>query len=276
MDKLELIYKTLLKEYGKQGWWPLIEYKGNNPTKTGSIHGYHPNNYELPKTRNQIYEVCIGAILTQNCSWQQVEKSLTNLKKLNALNPEKLLKLDDNKLKQAIKPAGYFNQKAKKLRIFTKYFLSLSKTTSQKLVESCSSQANPVVFEHAQNSTQIPIRDWRNSDIKKNQIPTSHELLNLWGIGPETADSMLLYAFKQPYFAIDAYTKRIFSRIGIISHNSKYDEFRKLFMNNLPNKHELFNEYHALIVEHAKRHCRTKPLCEKCPLNKKCSKQIRI
>ena len=118
--------------YGEQGWWPLIDFKGNNPAKTGSLRGYHPKNYELPKTNHQIYEVCIGAVLTQNVGWINVEKALENLKKLKAINPKNLLKLDDKKLKEAIKPAGYYNQKARKIKGFTKFYLTLKGRTPAK------------------------------------------------------------------------------------------------------------------------------------------------
>src|SRR3989338_4334575 len=131
------IYTHLLKSYGPQGWWPIDGI-------------YHKGNYEIPKTNSQRFEICIGAILTQNTSWLHVEKALTNLKNLNALNPNSLKDFPLSELKSAIKPAGYFNQKAKKLREFTSFYTTL-----------------------------------------KGRTPTREELLNLWGIGPETADSML-------------------------------------------------------------------------------------
>ena len=169
MNKIHQIYNMLLKLYGPQGWWPLLNCKGINPTKTGAVKGYHPNDYSYPKNDRQRFEICIGAILTQNTSWPQVEKALLNLKGLNALNPEEMKNLKLEKLKQAIKPAGYFNQKARKIKEFTDFYLSLN-----------------------------------------NKISTREELLELWGIGPETADSILLYAFKVPTFVVDAYTKRVF------------------------------------------------------------------
>jgi len=107
---------------------------------------------------------------------------------------------------------------------------------------------------------------------------TRETLLNLWGVGNETADSILLYAYKKPIFVIDTYTKRIFSRIGLINEKMKYEEIQKIFMNNLERDYKLFNEYHALIVEHAKRYCKTKPQCDNCPLNDICeyTKQYKI
>lgn len=213
MNKIKKLYEKLLKLYGPQGWWPLLGYKGTKPTKTGSIKGYHPNDYSYPKNDKQRFEICIGAILTQNTSWPQVEKALLNLKGLNALNSKEMKNLKLEKLKQAIKPAGYFNQKAKKLKIFAEFYINL-----------------------------------------KARTPTREELLNIWGIGPETADSILLYAFKMPEFVVDAYTKRVFANLGLIEKNEKYEKVKKLFEDNLPKDFKLYQEYHALIVEHAKRY----------------------
>jgi len=224
------IYLILKNTYGFQGWWPLLNYKGTNPTKTGSINGYHPNIYNI-KNKN-IFEVCIGAILTQNTSWQNVEKALINLKKLNAINPKNLLKLNENVFAIAIKPAGYFNQKIKKIKLFANEFIK---------------------------------NDWENKTPKRN------ELLSIWGIGPETADSILLYGFNYPSFVVDLYTKRIFYRLGITNtENIKYDYIKEFVEKELTNFKDL-NEFHALLVEHAKRHCLKKPICHNCPLKNICN-----
>ena len=228
MNQIKQIYQDLYKMYGFQGWWPLIEFKGNNPTKTGSIKGYHPNNYNLPKTRDQIYEICIGAILTQSIGWGSVEKALVNLNKLNAINPEKLMKLDDKTLKEAIKPAGYFNQKLRKIHGFTRFFLTIN-----------------------------------------NNIPKRENLLDIWGIGKETADSMLLYGYKIPTFVIDSYTRRIFTNLGYIKEDADYDEIKQLFENNLEPDLVIYQEYHALLVEHAKRYYSKGMDYKLCPLYKK-------
>lgn len=225
MNQFQKIYKILLKTHNPQGWWPLLDHKGTNPTKTGSITGYHPNNFTYPKTQNQIFEICIGAILTQNTAWPNVEKTLLNLKKLNAIDPKEILKIDTEILKQAIKPAGYFNQKTKKLKEFTKFFLSL-----------------------------------------KTKTPTREQLLNIWGIGPETADSILLYAYKIPVFVIDTYTRRIFSNLQIINKEDPYEEIRSLFQKNLKPDFKIYQEYHALIVEHAKQYYKKKTEYNRCPL----------
>lgn len=207
------IYEKLYELYGPQGWWPLINHDGTNPTKTGAIRGYHPGNYNLPAGRNQIYEVILGTILTQNTSWLQAELALFNLDELNVINPEKLLQLDEETLKLAIRCAGFLNQKAIYLKEITNFFISLNGI-----------------------------------------IPTRKELLAVKGVGNETADSILLYAYKQPEFVVDAYTKRIFVYLGLVDKNIKYMELKELFESNLPEDTAVYQEYHALIVEHAKRY----------------------
>jgi len=233
MRKLLQIYLCLLREYGPQGWWPLLDFKGNNPTKTGSIRGYHPGDYSFPKTEKQKFEICIGAILTQNTAWQNVEKALINLKKIGALTPQKIIKIEIEKLKKAIRPAGYYNQKAKKLKEFSGFFIKL-----------------------------------------KGKTPTREQLLKVWGIGNETADSILLYAYKIPVFVVDAYTRRIFSKLGYFKKDNDYYEIRRFFEKNLPKDYKIYQEFHALIVEHAKRHYNRKMQGSSCFLNKIKSKKI--
>ena len=218
MQEITKIYKKLHDLYGPQGWWPLINHDGVNPTKTGAIRGYHPENYDLPVGRNQIYEIILGTILTQNTSWLSAEMALFNLNKLNVIEPEKLLKLDDETLKSAIRCAGFLNQKAIYIKEITKFFISLN-----------------------------------------GRIPSRKELLAVKGVGNETADSILLYAYKQPQFVIDAYTKRIFTHLGIVEENINYMKLKELFESNLPEDVEIYQEYHALIVEHAKRYYSKKP-----------------
>lgn len=212
------IYEKLYELYGPQGWWPLINHNGTNPTKTGAIRGYHQRNYNLPNERNQVYEVILGAILTQNTSWLQSEKALLNLDKLNAIEPEKLLHLKDEALKLAIRCAGFLNQKSIYLKEITKFFIELD-----------------------------------------GKVPTRKELLAVKGVGNETADSVLLYAYKRPEFVVDAYTKRIFVHLGLVNENIKYIELKELFESSLPENVAVYQEYHALIVEHAKRYYNKKP-----------------
>ena len=218
MQEIIKIYGKLYDLYGPQGWWPLINHDGINPTKTGAIRGYHPGNYDLPVGRNQIYEIILGAILTQNTSWLSAEMALFNLDALNVIEPEKLVELDDETLKSAIRCAGFLNQKAVYLREVTKFFIELN-----------------------------------------GKVPTRKELLAVKGVGNETADSILLYAYKQPQFVVDAYTKRIFSHLEIVSENIKYMELKELFESNLQKDVAIYQEYHALIVEHAKRYYSRKP-----------------
>lgn len=224
------IYNFLFNSYGPQGWWPLIELHdngGTNPTKTGSFKGYHPGDYTYPHTESQQFEIVCGAMLTQNTSWQQVERALINLKRIDSLSPEGIVALDYETLKEAIKPAGYYNQKALRLRILAEWFLEL-----------------------------------------KGRTPGREELLSLKGVGPETADSILLYAFKQPSFVVDAYTRRIVSNLGMADEKAKYYEIKALFEENLPQDLVIYQEYHALLVEHAKRYYQKKINYSQCPLLK--------
>jgi len=218
----------MYEEYGPQGWWPLLEHKGENPTKTGMVKGYHPGDYTFPKTSHQVYQICIGAILTQNVGWVNVEKALVNLNELGGINPGMLIVMDDRLLKDAIRPAGYYNQKAKKLIEFTNFYLNID-----------------------------------------GEVPSREKLMGIWGVGNETADSMLLYAFKKPEFVVDTYTKRIFSHLGFIKEKAKYCEVKALFKDNLETDLVMYQEYHALIVEHAKRYYSRKPYGVGCPLHRR-------
>ena len=220
-----VIYRKLYNLYGPQGWWPLMNHEGSNPNKTGSTMGYHPLNYDIPKTVDEVYEVILGTILTQNTAWTSAEKALLNLRKINAVNPERLQDLTDNTLKEAIRCAGFLNQKAEYIKEITKFFISL------------------------------------NGDI-----PSRKELLRVKGVGNETADSILLYAYKQPEFVVDAYTRRIFIHNCLIKVDESYSKIKKFFESNLTPDHVVYNEYHALIVEHAKRYYSKKPYGENDPI----------
>lgn len=223
--KLVEIYQKLYELYGPQGWWPLINYKGLKPEKTGAIEGYHPLNYDLPVERNHIYEIMVGTILTQNTAWLQANSALHNLNNLNALEPEKLLKLDNDVLKSAIRPAGFLNQKAIYLKEVTRFFIGMGGET-----------------------------------------PSRKDLLQVKGVGNETADSILLYAYKQPEFVVDTYTRRIFSHLGLVGEKISYLELKNLFETSLPRDVPMYQEYHALIVEHAKRYYSRKPYGKNDPL----------
>lgn len=199
------IFDILYSIYGPQFWWP-----GESQ-----------------------FEIIIGAILTQNTSWQNVARAIASLKEKNLLNPKTLFSADPCYIKELIKPSGFFNVKYKRIRNFLEYL--------------------------------------DNYDMDLNKLSTlctydlRGKLLNINGIGPETADSILLYAFERPIFIIDSYTRRLFSRLGYgWIKEASYDNIQDFFMNNLPSDIKLYNEYHALIVRHCKSLCKKQPLCSKC------------
>ncbi|MEM5792787.1 MAG: endonuclease III domain-containing protein [Candidatus Aenigmatarchaeota archaeon] len=205
------LYDRLFKEFGPQNWWPA----------------------ETP------FEVIIGAILTQQTSWKNVEKAIKNLKQSGYLNPEKLKDLEINKLEYLIKPSGYYRQKAKKIKNFIDF---LWKRYDGKLGD---------------------FLDQRIDNLR-------NELLSIKGIGKETADSIILYAANKPIFVVDAYTVRIINRIGIFNEK-EYDKVQEFFQKNLPLDVKIFNEFHALLVNLGKNYCKKKqPDCEKCPVNDIC------
>ncbi len=206
--KLRKIYLTAHKAFGPQHWWPAKEP----------------------------FEVMVGAILTQNTNWQNVEKAISNLKKNKVLNPRKLYCLKDNKLAQLIRSAGYFNVKTKRLKNYLEFYLENYNADIGKMCK---------------------------IDAQRLRL----ELLNVNGVGEETADSILLYALNKPVFVVDSYTKRIYSRHRFIPKNASYQDVQNLFMQNLKNDVKLFNEYHALIVKLGKDFClKTKPRCAVCPI----------
>ena len=211
-DKLLETYKILFNNFGRQHWWPAKSKKERR------------------------FEICIGAILTQNTSWKNAEKAIENLRKANAISKEAIKNIPQEKIASLIKPAGYYSQKAKKLKAFAGF---LEKNSFEKLAK-------------------MPIS-------KARQL-----LLEVHGIGKETADSILLYALHKPIFVIDAYTKRIFERIFNIKFKD-YDEWQQFFSSSLRRDTQLFKEYHALIVALGKDVCRKKPLCGKCPVKNKCN-----
>ncbi|MBD3304032.1 hypothetical protein GF343_02720 [Candidatus Woesearchaeota archaeon] len=219
------LYEILFKEYGPQGWWP--------------VNGkYSKNDFSIPRNKKEKFEIIVGAVLTQNTSWKNAEKAIANLRKANILDPVKIVKADKKVLAQAIRPSGYFNQKAGRLKLISDFLLK------------------------NKDISRLPVEDMRN------------KLLGIKGVGPETADSILLYAYNKPSFVVDLYTKRIFSRIGICKNTAKYGELQGLLHKKLKKDAVLFNEYHALIVEHAKRFCKKVPECSGCPLGKLCKKRI--
>ena len=210
-DLLMELFDSLLRRYGALHWWP-----ADTPI-----------------------EVCVGAILTQNTNWGNVEKAMVNLKREGLLSVEALWEIDQERLAELIRPSGFFNIKSARLKVFLGWLLERYGTLD-------------AMFSG----------DWRL---------LREELLSVPGIGPETCDAILLYAGGKPSFVVDAYTKRLFSKLGLVRETDSYEQVRSLFMDALPADSELFNEYHALIVEQCKRHCKKKPLCEGCPLQGFCT-----
>lgn len=205
---LSIIYNSLYKRFGPRHWWP-------GDTKI---------------------EVIIGAILTQNTAWVNVEKAIRNLKKERALSASGLCRISEKKLAGLIRPSGYYNVKANRIKNFLRFLNSRYKGSVGRMFR---------------------------SDLYK----LREELLAVKGIGMETADSILLYAGSKPIFVVDAYTKRLLLRHGFIGEDAGYGEMQSLFMDNLPEDAGLFNEFHALIVELGKTICKSKqPLCSTCPI----------
>lgn len=201
------LYHRLYRAFGPQHWWP---------AKTP-------------------FEVMVGAILTQNASWQNVERAIANLKRHRLLAPKALLGLPVRRLQQLLRPSGFFRVKEKRLRALVSFL---------------------------QEQYDGDIARMRRAPLP--QLRT--ELLAVHGVGRETADSILLYALEKPVFVIDAYTRRVLTRHGLARVDTDYDEVRAMFEQALPRSVRLYNEFHALFVRLAKTYCRTRPVCTGCPL----------
>jgi endonuclease-3 related protein len=207
------IYKKLYDQFGPQGWWP-------------------------GETR---FEIIVGAILTQNTSWKNVEKAINNLRREGLLDARAIYHANELQLQKMLKPTGYYRIKTKRLKSFVEF---LYRTYSG----------------HLDRLLDQPPEKLRR------------ELLSVNGIGRETADSIILYAAEKPQFVVDAYTRRIFQRLGLIREGLSYDEIKNFFEDNLPKDVLLFNEFHALIVRLGKEICRARnPLCALCPLADLCA-----
>ena len=208
MSKLIEIYEILLARFGPQGWWP-----GDTP-----------------------FEITVGAVLTQNTNWENVSRAIANLRRKGLLSFDRLHNLPMEELAEIIRPAGYFNLKAARLK-------------------------NLLDFIHHGYSGSL------EDMFAEDALSLRENILTVKGIGPETADSILLYAGGKPVFVVDAYTHRIFSRHEMIADDDGYYEIQDYFMYSLPEDVKLFNEYHALIVRLGKEYCKkTKPKCSECPL----------
>lgn len=208
MKDLRVMYERLYAALGPQNWWP-----GDTP-----------------------FEVAVGAILTQNTNWGNVERAIRNLKAAHSLSARRIHAMPVEELAELIRPSGYYNIKTKRLKAFVSYLMT----------------------------------QWGGSMARMARAPQAElreALLSIKGIGPETADSIILYALDKPVFVIDAYTKRILSRHGVLNYDEPYALYQGLFHGSLVPDLALYNEYHALLVMIGKTHCRPKsPLCEGCPL----------
>lgn len=206
-EKLMEIYSLLLDRFGAQQWWP----------------------------GESSFEVIVGAVLTQNTSWKNVEKAISNLKKHNCLEPGKMYELDNERLAEMIRPAGYYNIKAKRLKNF-------------------------LIFLHDNYNLELDRLEGLGTDMLR------EELLGINGIGPETADSIILYGFGKPVFVVDAYTCRVLCRHMLIEPPVDYETVQEYFHSNLSPDAKLYNEFHALFVAVGKDYCKRKARCEGCPL----------
>ncbi|MFQ6022212.1 MAG: endonuclease III domain-containing protein [Acidiferrobacterales bacterium] len=203
------IYRRLFAAYGHRYWWP----------------------------GDSAFEVMVGAVLTQNTAWTNVEKAISNLKQAEALSPETIVRIHPKRLASLIRPSGYYNIKSRRLRALCRWVV-----------------AEGGVRKLARMPTDV----------------LRPALLAVHGIGAETADDILLYAFHRPVFVIDAYTRRIFARLGMVNGTEDYETLRGNFEHALGQDIPLYNEYHALIVRHGKDTCRKKPLCDVCCLARVC------
>ncbi len=206
--RIKRMYDLLEGYFGDLGWWP---------ARTG-------------------FEVVVGAVLTQNTAWSNVEKAIEALRRGKLMEPRVISRLESARLAELIRPAGYYRVKAERL-----------KEVSRFLMEECGGKL------------------WKLK--KKDTDRLRARLLSVKGIGPETADSILVYALDKPVFVVDAYTKRIFSRHGLAGEKAPYDEVRSLVEENFPADTRVLNQFHALLVETGKRFCKKKKgLCGGCPL----------
>ncbi len=222
--KICTVYDILRKAYGPQGWWPIL-FTRNSGEKSSHFNGYHPGDYDYPKNGLQQLEICLGAVLTQNTNWKNVLLALGSLASSGLLSLERLLEAKNDQIALAIKSAGYYNQKAGYIK-------------------------NLVLF----------LDDFPFDKLKRySKDATRQKLLEIKGIGPETADSILLYSLKKNSFVVDAYTTRILSCLGIISPKLNYGSIQELFESSLKNDLIVFQEYHALLVQHGKEYYSRKP-----------------
>jgi endonuclease-3 related protein len=223
------VYENLYKEFGPQHWWP--KHKGKKRP------GFDP-----------CFEVIVGAILTQNTAWKNVEKAVERLYENDLLDAASMARVSVKKLETCIRSSGYYRQKAKKLKIVAEFFMD-------KMVPVQSGRSHFAGLRGTQSASNHHSQKINSTTPSLNHFitPTREQLLSLWGIGPETADSILLYAFNQPIFVVDTYTRRLLAVNGQKKlSEADYDKIRKFFEDRLPADAKLFKEYHALIVRWGK------------------------
>jgi endonuclease-3 related protein len=208
-QRLQAVFARLGEAYGQQSWWPA----------------------------ESRFEILIGAVLTQNTAWTNVERALERLRARHWTGAEAILRAPRRQLALALRPSGYFNLKTERLRQLCSWFVEAGGFAA--------------------------LDCWDTPQLRA-------ALLTVKGIGPETADDILLYAFERPVFVIDAYTRRLFTRLGMLDGRPGYEDLRAAFERSLPADVQRYQQYHALIVEHAKRGCRPRPLCDRCVLRSRC------
>ncbi|MBN2568204.1 MAG: endonuclease III domain-containing protein [Deltaproteobacteria bacterium] len=206
-ERLAVIYQKLNEHFGDLKWWP-----GETP-----------------------FEISVGAILTQNTSWKNVEKAIRRLKAAEMLTPERLFHAKEEVIAELIRPSGYYRIKAKRLKFFIKFLYDEYNGSMEKM---------------------FGADLW---DLRK-------KLLGVHGIGEETADSIMLYGGGKDIFVVDTYTRRIMERAGLVEKDWTYGHIQKLFMENLPQERRLYNQYHAFLVNTGKYYCKRDPRCDECPL----------
>lgn len=232
LKNIDTVYQILLKKFGPQGWWPLFNYRKNEFTYSGKKN----------ISSDEQFEIILGAILTQNVSWSNVEKCFQNLAETGRITLENIEKMGPESLSASIVSSGYYNQKTKKIfNVITAINENFSSTNDLK---------------------KLPDAELRAF------------LLSVNGIGPETADSIMLYAYDKKTFVIDAYTKRLFHRLGNLDEKSSYNSMQTIFHTQFSGELPDYKEYHALIVALSKDYCRKKPQCGECPLQSFCKGKI--
>lgn len=228
---LTTAHRLLEEAYGFQGWWPLSGRAGRA--------GYDAEGYRTepsgasPLGDDERLEIALGAVLTQNTAWENARRAIASLRDRGLASVGTLRSTEPSTLAGAIRASGYFNQKAKKVQLLAEFFAHRATTG-------------------------------------RGQAPSREELLSIWGIGPETADSILLYAYAEPQFIADAYARRVLGRVGIVDERVSYEGLQEICHAALPRSAPLYGEYHALLVRHARSHCLKTPRCGGCPLRGIC------